>query len=816
MLRWVLFVIVAILPSAVTLAVAVEPPPTIEKLEADWRAKLEATRLDPSRERDLCGSLRSYVFHSDGEADLEAISQTLDVISKPAYLSFVFELAAWCAQESFLHEDFSETRRIAREMTARIQDSPLGEDSNLLEIEIKLRSLSLQAALKLGLLEIAVTERPVLWKLFEQLKPDHEDQFSLLPELRTLYLLSLERYDELERVNREALLDSDSKILSKTRARLWFGLALVAMEREKIGQATSPSSIDLFQEGLREEGADPGTKVDLQKGLTISYWRLGDLDECRASLDSLEQAARTLPKRYASRSRSAMETVAALRFQVEQLSGTQSSKEAAHATLVELWEERFATWRSTPLRSFGRGLFLTESRRRLVESVLNATLGDDPSSTAILAALQILVDAQGCGTLTRRLDAPKLEIAPAWMQRFPEQSGILVYFPGAEESHLFAIDRSSITHHRLGSRDELVVDQDVFFRLVVLPPESTEGNAWREVSRRVAERLVPREVEERLNSWDQLTVIDSGVFEDVLFEYLILSDGEELGQRVALTHAPSLEVLELLRQRHRAMMTSPKILSVVASGVDSDESKKRGLAPLPLKMGWSKRLFPTYERAYVTELEGEAAQLGLFREHAEDHRIVQILCHGISDYTREDPAQLVWNPSDTRPDGLISSKDLAGCAFPPFALLTTCGGARAAPRRGDPNANDLPGAILEAGGSAVVASSAQLPTEETLKISAAIHRALSQGLSLAEAMRQVRIDRARRHPHPYDRGLLQVFGAGHLPVFGPDELDQVTRTRGIGTTPLVALIAIVMACGLYFRGRNRRRERADSSPRRLN
>jgi CHAT domain-containing protein len=102
-----------------------------------------------------------------------------------------------------------------------------------------------------------------------------------------------------------------------------------------------------------------------------------------------------------------------------------------------------------------------------------------------------------------------------------------------------------------------------------------------------------------------------------------------------------------------------------------------------------------------------------------------------------------------------------------LVIVSACGGSRGPRRPGDDSLADLGGAFLRAGAPAVMVSGGALELTATIDLMESVHERLAAGDSPAEALRVARSARApgTSVEHDLAAARLQIFGAGHVPVF---------------------------------------------------
>ncbi|HLU68937.1 MAG TPA: CHAT domain-containing protein, partial [Kofleriaceae bacterium] len=143
------------------------------------------------------------------------------------------------------------------------------------------------------------------------------------------------------------------------------------------------------------------------------------------------------------------------------------------------------------------------------------------------------------------------------------------------------------------------------------------------------------------------------------------------------------------------------------------------------------------------ELRGPAATPSAVAAALSGASEIEIHAHGLVHPGMEDAAFLALSPDADGRFALTASRvrrlDLAGA---PLVLLGAC---RATRSRSNLHARwSLPAAFVEAGASAVIASSEPIPDAQAADFFAAVRRRISEGQAAAAAVRDERMDRRDR------------------------------------------------------------------------
>lgn len=238
-----------------------------------------------------------------------------------------------------------------------------------------------------------------------------------------------------------------------------------------------------------------------------------------------------------------------------------------------------------------------------------------------------------------------------------------------------------------------------------------------------------------------LTIVPHGPLHTVPFSALVSPRGEYLGERYALSVAPSLSALQELVRRHRPLDSEDRFLAL-ASG--------RGLRlPRTEVQEVARRFDP--ER--MTLLKPEDATFDAYRTSAPEARQILIASRAVASPGRQ-RLTYVELEGDRRHDSRLTAAEIADVPLEAeLVTLAACDTARAEPVISDEHL-DLSRAFLLAGSAAVLATRWKLSddhrTSLVLQDFYRIYRTggrHGQGTSKAEALRRARI-RSRKRGDP--------------------------------------------------------------------
>jgi hypothetical protein len=475
-----------------------------------------------------------------------------------------------------------------------------------------------------------------------------------------------------------------------------------------------------------------------------------------------------------------------------------------HVRLAALYDDYLSEWSSESRRAGGLGFLQFDAVDIVLSELVHLTVLLEPGEVGIERALDHVVRAQSLGTLARAVGAAHVSLSQIRELLAPGE-GLLVYLPGTDMSHVFALDQEVLLHERIADGDSLRRRRKDLLREVLrspqpLAPKEREARiaALDSAATDLGGMLLPEALAPWLERTPALTIVGIDLIGYLPFECLRTRDGEWLGMQKAIGYLPGLPFGVALERGTLDPLTHEwaRDLLVVAD-TELGESVREGwphLAPLAFESHHEELLtgriprerteFLRADRATRTELE--VALQGTVR-------ILQFVTHGVHDRSREISAGLVLT------DGLLWSQHAASLNAPPLVILMACGTARGRMRRGDPSIGHLGGAFFRAGTRTVVLAFAELAYEPSLQLSGHFMESLSTGRTTAAALLDARRSLAadERWNDPYYTSLVHVQGLAHHAVLPPLEAKQT------GTMWYALAALIVGAVLLEFRARRK-------------
>ena len=623
-----------------------------------------------------------------------------------------------------------------------------------------------------------------------------------------------------------ALLDELEPGSDRQRADVLLLLAAALLEEERsqwqAGEEPRPRARELFDEAL---ALDPEADEELyiRALLVADALDRGDLERAHgeaAALAAVPAGDLPLVRRVDA-------MVALARVALE--TGVPAEELEGHrAALGDAWVELVEGWRSASRLSGADGegeavAFLKYPHRRAVLSQLfELEMALAPGERGVERAFAYLLEAQGLSTLAvvRPLPQPpdlgevrRLVEAPA--------HGLLVYLPARDRSHVFAIDRESISHHSLPRSATVEARRTSHLSLLLAqgigamaPEERAEVvHMERERAELLADALLPADLRRRIDGWSALSINGTDTLGLVPFAWLPVEGERFLGCRHAIDFVPSLpHALARLAEGARRPRDRDLLVVTSAAGPDAAAAEADLLAPSAReavargRVDLGPRARAALDEAYGpsrwSSREGDAASLeGLAREDLGRVATLQFLVHGIELPAARVPVALALSPG-AGDDGLLRASDVADLkGAPELVVLTACGSGQGPTRKGDPLVASPVGAWLAQGARAVVASHHDLTLGEARRTTRVLHAALRRGATVAEGMRDVRVDLAREEPElaPFLHALQRVVGLGHHALFerrpagaaAAEDLDWSVGTLALAGAFAAAAVALL-------------------------
>lgn len=439
-----------------------------------------------------------------------------------------------------------------------------------------------------------------------------------------------------------------------------------------------------------------------------------------------------------------------------------AAEERLHRVLLEMVGE----WRDVARDRETTGFLRLGTRLRVVgERIAIAIARGRPQ-----AALDDLLEVQRCTTVSRTRDAPSSTVAELQRTLCTERSGVLVFVPAWNESHVFALDRERLVHAALPRasvlRDRVVRLQRELGGLDTADAgEAPALDDLRDASRSLGETLLPPAIRTVVATWHEVTITGRSLLGGVPFECIEWEPDVLLGERFAVTTTASLPLSVLLQRECTARELRPTFdVSLFATlRPEARFAQRNGVDPSPVPLDeWVARLLDGTGHGSRCRI-GDDATVAAFAENAgnEPPDVTVLLAHGEPPIGERPPA-LGLAPDPEHPEGLLTPDAILATPRRGVVLVAACETARGPTRMGDDDtAATLAGAFLTAGATAVVASGAPLRARLQIDITASTLADLTAGHTLAEALRRARVKCGQRsRAAAWRAGQVSVFGYG--------------------------------------------------------
>ena len=572
--------------------------------------------------------------------------------------------------------------------------------------------------------------------------------------------------------------------------RLWLGTALVWGEAQTGDRSRAFEHLVAVRDS---KAAYPVDRAIAANRLAYLESRRGNLEAARDSLSADESQPSTASGDSESR---VYRLESGLRRAVEcRLAriGNSPQKELTQATaaLHESFDALLQAWHRNPAPVGGRGLLELPEPALILSELCSAYIALDSTERGRQRALEVVFRAQSANSLLLEMGVDGGDLAHFQREYLAPSRGALVFVPGPDESHLFALDSERIVHQELPASG--VLEQRARdFQNWLAPTGSAEEASLQTLRRRnlaslgkgLSLELFPRRVRDIVEGWDELLWIGEEHLAGLRLGALPWLGDRPLAAEKAVATLFAMPLGNALL----AQTPRPAAGLVLIASPEHDRTNKATSDLLELGMSTSEvaRLAESTKAEPVSILaHAEATRERLLDEARRgrargDLLALGFLTHGIFAGERTRPSGLVLSPSDTH-DGRFFSEDLEGLPAPPIVFLGCCGAGRGPRRSGDPGIAHLGGAFLRSGACAVVYADADVPFEETKQLLGGFLRQAVGGLAPSEALRVARNELIESGSllDPESLYLFKVAGLAHLPLSSADTRRAPSTSRWV-------------------------------------
>lgn len=370
-----------------------------------------------------------------------------------------------------------------------------------------------------------------------------------------------------------------------------------------------------------------------------------------------------------------------------------------------------------------------------------------------------------------------------------EQTALLEYFLGQENSFLFVVTRENVASFRLPKADEIGrLTQEL--REAIKTPSRREFNSFTRASHRLYQTLVAP-ASDALAGKKKLLIVPDGALHYLPFEALMVKAAEAgaepdyLLKRWAVSYAPSASVLASLRRNSRGAEDNRgrQFLAfadpVYEAGVQNDLAMKKpasnsatdntlALATRSIfdndarwdltRLAQSRREVTEIARRYRPEqvalfLGQEAKEENVKTSSAlANARRIHFATHGLISERRPQYSGLVLTlDDDPREDGLLQVYEIFNLKLQAdLVVLSACQTGLGQQLKGE-GIIGLTRAFMYAGAPSVVVSLWRVADASTAELMVGFYQQLDRGDDKAEALRRAKLELMRnpRYAHPY-------------------------------------------------------------------
>ena len=340
----------------------------------------------------------------------------------------------------------------------------------------------------------------------------------------------------------------------KARAQLLVRLGMAEAELESLDASRPQRAAATLEQALSTPGLHPGTQrlaLETMADLWLLRRQFERAQEVLSRLETLLAAPAMQTSAFDERA-----FVLAARARMTRLKDPSQEVLQGNLRLLEqAYGEFLQAWTRAPVRDFGLGVLVFSRRRLFLDELIETQLALHPGDLGKELAFEAATRWEQLGTLARELSAPAANVELVRSALLSHGSGMLLYFPGDEVTHLFALDADWIEVFALPSRYQLDRFVSELRRSLQSPPVPTPPGAAQDLDAQtdtaaaaLARDLIPTKVRSRLAQWECTYLVGASSLGEVPFECLPLDDSW-LGVRTAIHRLPSAALGVALAQR---------------------------------------------------------------------------------------------------------------------------------------------------------------------------------------------------------------------------------------------------------------------------
>lgn len=370
-----------------------------------------------------------------------------------------------------------------------------------------------------------------------------------------------------------------------------------------------------------------------------------------------------------------------------------------------------------------------------------------------------------------------------------EGQGIIQYVLGDQHLYGFLLTNAGIQLRQLATKKQ--VEEKVEPLLEMLRNPVLGG--YNQKAAEIYGLLFQDFLEDK--SLNKLIVIPDGPLYFLPFEALVDAEGDYLVEHFEMSYTPSLL---LWKEQRRAEPTDKKLIGVFAPKY-YDKSVAN-----PNRGSYGALMGASYEAETIADLFpseafiGEQANINMFKSKAQDFQVLHLAMHSTINNVDGEFSSLIFAPGEDGASELYVSELYNLTLNADLAVLSACNTGSGELVRGEGLVN-ASRAFTYAGVPSLVASLWEIPDKNTSEIMVNFYKALKDGLSKDEALRQAKLkylqntDNARLK-HPF-------YWAGVVVMGDTTPVDL----QGINYWWMVALFPVLLLAVFLYKSPNLRK-----------
>ena len=608
---------------------------------------------------------------------------------------------------------------------------------------------------------------------------DHPDLLAAAALHRANWWLATQQFatlvDRVPELLAQPELSHSPGLAAQLKVRL--GIAQTQLARRDRNPDLETAANSTFNTTLQDPALSVFERLKAKLHLTDLMIRQGRWQEALPALQELEQglapASNTVPE-------APFEDALYIHALLTKWTLANEGEDALLRDRLAAHEQAFAKflkeWAQSPRRRGGVGFLHFGVERFFLGELMRLTAAVHGPKLGAELAFEKLLEAQAMGTFAREHGYRLQHWAQIQQDVLLRQEGMLIYLTAPDLTHILSLDQSQIRYLSLPVSSEVEQRRRQFVRDLSTHP--SQRSAARQKSlisngQRLAELLFPDELRAAMTEWQTLSIVGLDSLGYLPFEALPWNHQTTLGAAFPISYLPSVPVGHLLAERNQSPEGNAFQAEIaLLAAPDFDPALReygQQLATIPWQAADSWRLVSPYREPRQLWTGADLTRNQLLNPSLAHTQVLQILTHGIHDFSRERPAGLVFTPQAPN-NGVMWCEDVERMDAPPLVVVSACGASRGPLRRGEDGIAHLGGAFLRAGAQTVVISPGKIELESTLDLLEVFHRELRSGQSPAMALQTARrhLQQSEQFSDPFF-SLSHVLGLGHRPFFDRED-----------------------------------------------